>query len=265
MLSGVWSRAHFRPVTYAHEAGKFRDSPLGWILHVVVGDGSPWGTFEHAPRGKRRFSHLWVAKDGTIEEYTRLEMESWAQVAGNATYWSVETEGHPTEPLTDEQLNTLASWHVYSGTADHVVDSVGGHGIGTHQMGGAAWGGHACPGPIRTGQREEIIHRARMIRRLPSSPSRSTPRAPAFPLGGTAVYAMRNRSPHNGFTSATDRANIRTWQARMHVRGWRLTVDGLFGPETDRVLRQFQAEKHLAVDGLLGPHSWGAAWTAPIT
>lgn len=60
-------------------------------------------------------------------------------------------------------------------------------------------------------------------------------------------------------------SDVRTWQNRMRVRGWRLAVDGDFGPESDRVLRKFQAEKGLKVDGILGPRSWTAAWTAPIT
>ena len=59
--------------------------------------------------------------------------------------------------------------------------------------------------------------------------------------------------------------DVRTWQQRMRVRGWRLAVDGDFGPESDRVLRKFQKEKGLLVDGILGPRSWAASWTAPIT
>jgi Putative peptidoglycan binding domain len=261
VLTGIWARAAFRPVSYAGAAGAFASTPLGWVLHVVVGNGSPFGTFEHAPVGDRKFSHLWVDKGGRVEEYTRLDMESWAQSAGNATYWSVETEGFPDEPLTSDQLDTLAAWHVYSGVPDVVVDRVGGRGIGTHVMGGAAWGNHSCPGIVRAAQRPEIIRRARILRGI--TPPASRP--PAFPLPAGQYYGTRTRSPHNGFTSSTDRGNIRTWQARMRVRGWTITPDGLFGPETDGVLRQFQHEKGLGVDGLLGVKSWGAAWSLPVT
>lgn len=58
---------------------------------------------------------------------------------------------------------------------------------------------------------------------------------------------------------------VMSWQARMRERGWRIAVDGVFGPETERVCRQFQIEKRLVVDGIVGPMTWAAAWTSPVT
>ena len=166
-----WPEATIRLVSYAHEAGDLAARPLGWILHVVVGDASPWATFERAKSPRRRFSHLWVAKDGSAEAYAPLTAKSWAQSAGNASYWSVETEGYPSEPLTAAQVETLARWHVWSGTPDLLASAPGMPGIGTHYMGGAAWGGHSCPDPQgregrgpRSVQRLDIIHRAQQIR-----------------------------------------------------------------------------------------------------
>lgn len=60
-------------------------------------------------------------------------------------------------------------------------------------------------------------------------------------------------------------ADVRVWQQRMKARGWRLAVDGVYGPESERICRQFQREKRLAVDGQVGPQTWRAAWTAPVT
>lgn len=57
----------------------------------------------------------------------------------------------------------------------------------------------------------------------------------------------------------------RRWQQRMRERGWRIDVDGWYGPASERVCRQFQSEKRLSVDGRVGPQTWAAAWTAPIT
>ncbi len=58
---------------------------------------------------------------------------------------------------------------------------------------------------------------------------------------------------------------VRTVQARLAARGWTIGVDGSFGPQTDRVVRQFQAEKGLAADGIVGKMTWNALWNAPIT
>lgn len=54
-------------------------------------------------------------------------------------------------------------------------------------------------------------------------------------------------------------------QARLKARGWSITVDGVFGADTADVVRTFQAEKHLTVDGVAGPATWRALWTSPVT
>jgi len=51
----------------------------------------------------------------------------------------------------------------------------------------------------------------------------------------------------------------------MAERGWDLGADGVFGPRTLAVVQSFQAEKHLVVDGIVGPETWTAAWTERIT
>jgi murein L,D-transpeptidase YcbB/YkuD len=59
--------------------------------------------------------------------------------------------------------------------------------------------------------------------------------------------------------------DVRRWQQRMRDRGWRIDVDGIYGPQSAGIARQFQREKGLQVDGIVGPRTWAAAWTAPIT
>lgn len=59
--------------------------------------------------------------------------------------------------------------------------------------------------------------------------------------------------------------DVRTWQARMKARGWRIDVDDIYGPQSASVCRAFQAEKRFEVDGVVGPITWRATWTAPIT
>lgn len=56
------------------------------------------------------------------------------------------------------------------------------------------------------------------------------------------------------------RPGVAQWQARMQQRGWTIAVDGFYGPESERVARQFQQEKGLAVDGIVGADTWQAAF-----
>lgn len=114
----------------------------------------------------------------------------------------------------------------------------------------------------------------------PPAPSKvgETAAPPAFPLGVCRThrramwYGPRSASDHQVSGWVNVRSNGRrgadglfTFQHRMAYRGWRITPDGLWGPETDRVVRAFQAEKGLAVDGAVGRNTWAAAWSAPIT
>src|SRR5215469_1012812 len=63
----------------------------------------------------------------------------------------------------------------------------------------------------------------------------------------------------------TEGHGTRQWQTQMASRGWDIVADDKYGPASANVARQFQAEKGLGVDGVVGPETWAAAWTAPIT
>ncbi len=62
-----------------------------------------------------------------------------------------------------------------------------------------------------------------------------------------------------------DGDDVRRAQARLSERGWGLVTDGQFGPKTDAVVRTYQGEKVLVVDGVVGPVTWQSIWTAPVT
>ena len=49
---------------------------------------------------------------------------------------------------------------------------------------------------------------------------------------------------------------VEVLQRLLGYRGYSVVVDGDFGPQTDAVVRAFQAERGIPVDGLVGPVTW---------
>ncbi|WP_259801731.1 peptidoglycan-binding domain-containing protein [Brevibacterium casei] len=60
---------------------------------------------------------------------------------------------------------------------------------------------------------------------------------------------------------------MRALQAQLKKRGWSGIgkVDGRFGAATKRVVQQFQREKGLTADGLVGASTWKMIWEASVT
>jgi peptidoglycan hydrolase-like protein with peptidoglycan-binding domain len=64
--------------------------------------------------------------------------------------------------------------------------------------------------------------------------------------------------------------NVQTWQQRMHDRGWPVTVDGWYGPQSQSICEQFQQDSTthgwpLTVDGVVGEQTWNATWERPVS
>jgi hypothetical protein len=86
----------------------------------------------------------------------------------------------------------------------------------------------------------------------PAPPQPTPPPAPG-PAWPGEYLALRSPMLHDG--------NVRTWQQRMHDRGWNIAVDGWYGPASAAICRQFQAEKGLrSIDGIVGSETWAAAF-----
>ncbi len=98
-------------------------------------------------------------------------------------------------------------------------------------------------------------------------------KAPPWPLPSTHRIGGNPRhlaTWHDGHGRDTaGRAALKTWQTRMVQRGWdlgRSGADGLWGPATDQVATAFQREKKITGEaGSVGPKTWDAAWTSPVT
>lgn len=89
--------------------------------------------------------------------------------------------------------------------------------------------------------------------------------APAFPLPRGYYFGPKTGPAESVSGYYSHREDLRRWQQRMISRGWDMTADGLYGDETEEIARDFQHEKRLLTDGLIGPATWAAAWTAPVS
>jgi len=97
----------------------------------------------------------------------------------------------------------------------------------------------------------------------PPPPRLAVPAFP-YPSGDYLGLAAADTHCHSGFYPA-DQPHVRTWQQQMAHRGWVVPVTGWFDATCDRACRLFQGEKQLAADGRVGPVTWGAAFTLPVT
>jgi murein L,D-transpeptidase YcbB/YkuD len=51
---------------------------------------------------------------------------------------------------------------------------------------------------------------------------------------------------------------VRAVQGQLASQGWRLAVDGVFGPQTTRSIRDYQTTHRLTVDGAVGATTWNS-------
>lgn len=169
----VMPGAIYRPVP-AKGRGR-RIKGRGICLHVAASEGaSLFGYFSTASSD----SHFYVRRDGTIEQYVDTDFVAYANVAGNATLISVETQGGLTnadgEPWTPAQVAALGRLVRWAAAIDGfpikpMPDSrPTSRGVGYHRLGvkpwvvagGELWSsavGKVCPGAAKIAQVPNVI------------------------------------------------------------------------------------------------------------
>lgn len=88
---------------------------------------------------------------------------------------------------------------------------------------------------------------------------------PAFPLPSGYWFGAESGPVQSVSGYHGNSYNVARYQQRLKDRGWHITVDGLWGSNSDFITREFQKEKGLRVDGQAGIATWNAAWTSPVT
>jgi len=245
------------------------------VLHTAEGATTFQGLGNYfASPGAQVSSHVGIDDTtGQIGEYVKPDRKTWTAFAGNdwgehaelcgfAAWTRAQWLSHPIMLANTAQWLKEEAAHysiplVKVGAAE-IVDGkwgVCGH-FDLTQAG--AGGNHWDPGPNFPW---DVVL---MVADVPTSPGPApaspppsqrppvTPSAPAWP-GRYLKIA----------TPMMSGKDILAWQKQMKARGWTITSDGWYGSGSAGICRQFQAEKHLGVDGIVGPATWSAAWTAP--
>ncbi|RKS08069.1 putative peptidoglycan binding protein [Nocardiopsis sp. Huas11] len=258
----------WRPISTNYRSGGCL--PRIVTIHKMQGSMSGTDSWFRNPRA-RVSSHFGVSKGGTIRQWVNTSDSAWAQGNGNGYCLSIENEGNVNEPLTSAQPDACArilKWaNGVHGVPLQRTTSIGGRGLAYHSLGGSTWGGPTgCPAARVISQLGEIVRRAGGSGGGGGS-NQGTGKAPAFPLPSGYAFGPRSGPAWQVSGYYGHREDLRRWQRQMLARGWAGlgTADGLYGPKTEKVARQFQAEKSLGVDGLIGSHSWKAAWETPVT
>lgn len=241
-------------------------SVLGVVLHIQQGNQA--GSIAWCKNPAAQVSaHFFAAKSGILQQLVDTADRAWAEAGGNDHYLSIENEGYTGQDLTAGQIQAcarvLAKAHQQYGVPLVSIDQPGLSGLGWHGMGGDAWGGHPdCPGEPVKALRPVILAHAAVILGQPTPPPPPVPTRTAPPWPGREFF-YPEEPPVIG-------ADVLEWQRRMQLRGWAISADGEYGPQSQGVCRAFQIDSNnhnwpLAVDGIVGPHTWAASWERPVS
>jgi hypothetical protein len=180
---------------FTHHPG-FHGGPMptsavrGLISHTMEGNLPHTDKlFTPGPQGNGNSAHFGTAQDGTVIQWVPLGVVAEHAIAANPHWYAVENadDGNPNNPYTEAQLSRIAqileltSRPEYGRFTLQVTDSPDKEGLGMHNMGGAAWGGHSCPDArknpnhTRSRARAEIVRRAKIIRQHGQYTALSTP------------------------------------------------------------------------------------------
>ncbi|MGI5161375.1 peptidoglycan recognition protein family protein [Microbispora sp. CA-102843] len=230
----------------------------GVTLHIMAGTLAGTDSW-FRNRAAEASSHFGTGRAGALRQWVDTKDKAWAQADGNPHWISIENEGRGGDDLTDAQLDACArvlAWaHKQHGVPLRVTDSPNGRGLGHHSMGGSAWGGHlACPGVKVLAQKAEIVRRAAAL--VDGKPKEDTIKivledgVPQWPGRVLKVTSPMMRG-----------ADVRIWQEKMAKRGWKIDVDGVFGPQSAGVAKGYRKATGLNAVAEVDEDAWSMTWS----
>ncbi|HEY1916485.1 MAG TPA: peptidoglycan recognition family protein [Streptosporangiaceae bacterium] len=235
---------------------------LGVVMHTMVGNlPGTIAIFNDAHR--EASAHFGIDQNGHIHQFGPVNgWKAFAQVAGNASFYSIEhaDNANPDTPLTNAQLT--ASAQIVEALATHgrfplqESNKTSEEGFGTHFMGGAGWGGHTCPDlpprSVRSNQRPEILRRAMAIRNGPGGQPSS---GPVITDGTLALATLAAR--HGTHPATMLRATAEATASGEYAPPLATYINTVFAADTvdmpDGIVLHYQEE---GADGVWRNFSW---------
>lgn len=150
--------------------------------------------------------------------------------------------------------NESASDTLKNGLRD-AIDYLQANGAGSEILGHRDGYNTDCPG-------DELYAWVHAGAPRPDGGTPTPPPPPPYPAWPGEYLRLRTPMLHDN--------NVRTWQQRMAERGWTITVDGWYGPQSKQVCEEFQQDSTdhgwpLTVDGIVGPNTWRATWERRVS
>jgi len=280
----LYPPALWRPLSLRQDEPKI--VPRLLITHTMVGSLRGTETMFKGGGYKGTESHFGLGGpsdgsnlDGVLYQWQSLDRQADAQYKGNTYATSIETSdgGNPSNPWSAKQLEALIALHVWwchaTGNPTEIAGSWNGYGWGYHAL-YEEWNpnGHSCPAGVRIAQLKNVVYptATRLFKEKMPPGSRGAGRIsvsdfPVFPLGAGEYFGPESGPAESVSGFHGHSSDLALWQRRMQERGWKIKDDGLYGYFTKNVVIEFQRDKGLTPDGLIGKATWDAAWLREVT
>ena len=235
---------------------KFKGKPKGLAVHwegtkVTLGDveqsKKTLKAVQNSHMNNKTEGYIDIAYNIAFDYLGNIfELRGWANKSGangstkaNDEYVAVLYIGGAETPFTDAAKQALKEIRAEA-TAQ---------GIGAETRPHNSFKATQCPGA-------EITNYVKDFKGSSSTPKPSTP-APKPATSKPVFSGVQRRGAKN--------TAVYQFQKQLQARGWKIQVDGIFGVYTEVVVKKFQREKGLVVDGIVGEKTWAAIWNSTVT
>ena len=92
----------------------------------------------------------------------------------------------------------------------------------------------------------------------------ATPAAPAAPVKAAPAKAVKSGNVSQLLALGSYGEAVKLVQTMLNDNGFKLKVDGIFGPKTEAAVKSYQAKNSLKADGIIGPKTLAVLAPAPV-